>query len=127
MEKRFLGVDAPQRNCRDVACYVSGRRQIFGRNQNEDSVNQRKSAKALSRAGFAKIFTNRRQAVSRGSRVPAKEIGQNCPLAHLTRPCDGKTAPTLLHPPVNHLHLIENSEDTIPRFLLTLKIERVKT
>jgi hypothetical protein len=59
--------------------------------------------------------------------VPGKKIRQNCALAHITKPGDERTAPTLLHPPVNRLHLIENSADTIPRFLLTLRMKRVKT
>jgi len=36
------------------------------------------------------------------------------------------TAPDWLHPPVNHLHSIEKSEDTISEFSLTLKMKRVK-
>ena len=39
----------------------------------------------------------------------------------------GSTAPVPVHPPVDALHSFENAPHTIPNFLLTLKIEGVKT
>jgi len=87
----------------------------------------RKSARWLVQSGFARIYTNTVKLFSQRSAAPDKKIRKNCALAHVTKPGDGQTAPTLLHPPVNYLHSIEKSADTSPHFSLTLKIERVKT
>jgi hypothetical protein len=82
---------------------------------------------ALSTAVIPSIFTDTASLPLQPSTALDKKIRKNCALAHITRPRDAKTAPFLLHPPVNRLHSIEKSADTIPHFLLTLKMEGVKT
>jgi hypothetical protein len=56
----------------------------------------------------------------------AQECRKNGVATRVFEPRDIWTAPNALHTPVNHLHSIENSADTVPHFSLTLKMKRVK-
>jgi len=76
--------------------------------------------------GFAQIFTNTTSAHRQLLTAPDNNIREKCALAHITKPDYARTAPYSLHPPVKHLHSIEKSTDTIPRFSLTLDMKRVK-
>ena len=81
---------------------------------------------ATSRAVLTVIFTN---AVSIFSPLwPTRIEGfrENCAAADISEPGHVRAAPGLQHPPVNHLHSIENPTDTASAFSLTLEMKRVK-
>jgi len=63
------------------------------------------------------------------SRTSASDVQSLQSLEFTTPSLDppGSTAPVSVHPPVDALHSLENAPHTIPNFLLTLKIEGVKT
>ncbi|HXM19830.1 MAG TPA: hypothetical protein VN948_01020 [Terriglobales bacterium] len=73
------------------------------------------------------IFTNTISLFSQAQLRRTKGFRENCATTHISKPDDARTAPNLLHPPVNHLHPIEKSEDTVSAFSLTLEMKRVKT
>jgi hypothetical protein len=55
-----------------------------------------------------------------------QECRKNGVATHVLGPCDERTAPNPLHPPVNSLHTIEKSADTVRHFSLTPGMKRVK-
>jgi hypothetical protein len=73
------------------------------------------------------IFTNGAGVLSHRSNVPNKI---NTPKLRHWRTSQKlvtqRVAPNWLHTPVDHLHSIEKSEDTIPQFSLTLKMKGVQ-
>jgi len=72
------------------------------------------------------IFTNTAAVLSQPSTTPHKKIPRKSRHdAHL-QTVGASIAPNTLHPPVNHLHPIEKSKDTVPHFSLTLKMKSVK-
>jgi len=85
-----------------------------------------KSSKRPVQMGFAEIFTNPVKVFSQRSTAADKNIRKNCLLADVTQPSDARTAPNVRHRPVNRLHSIEKSVDTVPHFPLTPKMKRVK-
>jgi hypothetical protein len=97
--------------------------------QGEFKINKSpsKSTKSHVQSGFFSDFHKRHSASSHNVHL-RQIIGfrKNCATTHTPQPDNPRAAPTLWHPPVNHLHSIENSEDTVPHFSLTLKTKRVK-
>jgi two-component SAPR family response regulator len=86
-----------------------------------------KSTRRPVQSGFAEIFTTAAELFFQHLTASDKKVQSNRASAFITESCDNKTAPTLLHVPVNRVHSIEKSIDTFPRFLLTVKLKSVKT
>jgi hypothetical protein len=62
------------------------------------------------------IFTNEMPTFSHGQLYQTGEFLENHERSLVPKPGDSTTAPNWLHPPVNYLHSIEKSEDTILEF-----------
>jgi hypothetical protein len=103
--------------------------------RNENTPNNRRNVAslfckglrdALSRAVLTVIFTNAVSVYLQRSTAPDKKIPRKLPMTHISQTRGLRIAQNPLHPPVNHLHSIEKSEDTVSHFSLTLKMKRVK-
>jgi hypothetical protein len=72
------------------------------------------------------IFTNTATARSQTRTALDQIFRENRAVTDIPKAREATAAPNPLHPPVNRLHSIEKSEDTVLHFLLTPEMKRVK-